>query len=482
MTSTLFHRYADLGRQFALPTMPAKVKNPAVLLWNQPLAASLGLDLTTEQQAQFFSGQQLFPGSKPVAMAYAGHQFGHFNPQLGDGRAHLLGEIQNAQGQIHELHLKGSGRTPFSRNGDGKCAIKPAVREYLMSEALHALGVPTTRTLAVISTNEALFRQESTMGAIVTRVATSHLRVGTFEYFAARGMHEEVNQLTDLCIDRHYPDIDKNQPTKYIQLLKQAIDKQVDLLIHWLRVGFIHGVMNTDNTLLSGETIDYGPCAMLGVYDPAAVYSSIDDYGRYAFANQPNIAHWNLARFAECLIPLIDQDQDKAVELVKPVLNEFSTQFKTAYQQMMAHKLGFEQASTETTQLAEELLKLMQQTQLDYTQTFQSLTEAFIHSAFPAKEHLKLNDWYHHWQSLLNQQAQSKKKAQQLMRANNPVLIPRNHHVEAVLSEVEQTSNTESLEKFLSALSSPYLQTDYTTMFQDAKPQYDEAYRTFCGT
>lgn len=482
MNIKLQHNYADLGKQFALPTRPDNIEKPEILLWNQTLAVELGLDLSPSEQAQYFSGQQLFKGSKPVAMAYAGHQFGHFNPQLGDGRAHLLGELKNQQGRLQEIQLKGSGQTPFSRNGDGKCAIKPAVREYIMSEALHALGVPTTRTLAVVSTNQELFRQQVTTGAIVTRVATSHIRVGTFEYFAARGMHAELEQLIDLTINRHYSEIDVNDPSKYIKLLPYVIDKQINLVVHWLRIGFIHGVMNTDNTLLSGETIDYGPCAMMGIYDPNTVFSSIDQQGRYAFGNQVNIIHWNLARFAECLVPLMDDNQQKAIDAVMPVLNDFAPKFKSAYQQMMAHKLGFNKSSTETTQLAEALLTMMQKSQLDYTHTFHVLAACLKQLKGLPTAYSKLNDWYKQWQDLIKKRTQSTQDTIQMMQSNNPIVIPRNHHIEAVLSNVEHAENTDSLNKFLSVLNSPYEKTEYTSLFQDAKAEFDADYRTFCGT
>ncbi|MEZ5473326.1 MAG: YdiU family protein [Marinicella sp.] len=473
------HQYADLGRQFAIPTLPEKIGHPKVLLWNQPLAEQLGLDLTETEQAQYFSGQKLFSGSKPVAMAYAGHQFGHFNPQLGDGRAHLLGEFNNLRRQIQEIHLKGSGRTPFSRNGDGRCAIKPAVREYIMSEAMYALGVPTTRTLAVVTTDETLFRQQPTTGAIITRVATSHLRIGTFEYFAARGLYVELEQLVDLAIDRHYPQINKNEPNKYIKLLSHVIDKQIELIVNWMRVGFIHGVMNTDNILLSGETIDYGPCAMLEVYNPATVFSSIDESGRYAFANQPNIAQWNMVRLAECFIPLIDDNQNHAINQVMPLLEGFVPTFKTAYYLMLAHKLGFNEANPAIKKLSQELLVLMQQNQLDYTQTFDYLTSSLQSKQSP---HPTFNDWYEKWQMLLTENNASSHETSMLMRQNNPLLIPRNHHIEAVLAHIETHQSAERVWEFLKPLESPYTLTETTEKYQKPNPEFNESYQTFCGT
>lgn len=479
MTITLQQHYASLGRQFALPTLPEKVTKPAVLLWNQALAEKLGLNLTSDEQALYFSGQKLFQGSQPVAMTYAGHQFGHFNPQLGDGRAHLLGEITHSAGLIQELHLKGSGRTPFSRNGDGKCAIKPAIREYIMSEAMHALGVPSCRTLAVVATHEPLFRQQQTTGAIVTRVAQSHLRVGTFEFFAARGMMHEVGQLADLCIQRHYPEIEIEDPRKYINLLSDVIDKQITLLTEWMRVGFIHGVMNTDNTLLSGHTIDYGPCAMLEVYHPATVYSSIDEQGRYAFGNQPNIAQWNLTRFAECLVPLIDSNQDKAIEQVMPLLAGFSAKFNASYNRMMGKKLGFNNSNQSIEEHSNKLLNLMQKHQLDFTRTFHKLTQSL---STDLSLDQALNDWHQGWLSLLQEAGQTHQQAQQIMQANNPLVIPRNHHVEMILNEVESTLDGSKALEFLEVLKTPYAMSKHTAKYQDNNPEFNKSYQTFCGT
>ena len=477
MNIKLHSYYADLGKNFSASAKPERIENPQILMWNQSLATELGLNLTPTEQAQYFSGKKLFAGSKPVAMAYSGHQFGHFNPHLGDGRAHLLGEIRNSDGQIQELHLKGSGATPFSRNGDGKCAIKPAVREFIMSEAMFALGVPTTRTLAVVATGEPLYRQQETTGAIVTRVATSHLRVGTFEYFAARGMHEELELLVNLAISRHYPEIDINSPNKYLELYSQVIGKTVQLIVQWMRVGFIHGVMNTDNTLLSGETIDYGPCAMLGVYHPSAVYSSIDKNGRYAFGNQPNIAHWNLARLAECFIPLIDKDEKTAIDTIMPVLKSYADKYETAFNHMMANKLGFNKSSNATVKLSNDLLSLMQQNKLDYTQTFHSLS-SLNEQMIPDV----LNQWRDDWKSELKENSQSHEEITKIMQRNNPLVIPRNHHVEAVLKDVEENQSSEKANEFLSVLRSPYEKTAKTHEYQDTNPEYDFSYQTFCGT
>ena len=323
--------YASLDEIFYERTRPIPVKNPQLFLWNSDLAEQLMIpnDLKRDPVAlaQAFSGNSSMPGSDPVATVYAGHQFGSFVYQLGDGRAHLLGEVLDQSGQRWDIQLKGSGRTSFSRGGDGRCALGPAVREFIMSEAMNALGVPTTRCLAVVTTGEPVFRETPLPGAVVTRVASSHLRIGTFQFFAARGDHQALKILCNYTINRHYPELQKEGQNPYVSLIDKVIEKQIQLVVEWMRVGFIHGVMNTDNTSLSGETIDYGPCAMMGIYDPKTVYSSIDMMGRYAFGNQPDILHWNLARFAECLLPLINADENKAVEQVRPLIATFSRPF-----------------------------------------------------------------------------------------------------------------------------------------------------------
>ena len=483
----LANYYANLGTQFSSQSLPEKPNKPQVLLWNNALAEQLGLNFSQNQIAGYFSGQQILPGSTPIALAYSGHQFGHFNPQLGDGRAHLLGEITDQQGKIQDIQLKGSGQTPYSRNGDGKCGIKPAVREYLMSEAMHALGVPTTRCLAVVTTGEPVYRQTSTPGAVVTRVASSHIRVGTFEYFAARQKQAEIKTLADLTLTRHYPHIAQTDESKYLKLLAHVIDNQIYLITEWMRVGFVHGVMNTDNTLLSGETIDYGPCAMMGVYDPATVFSSIDRNGRYAFGNQATIAQWNMARLAECMLALIHSDEKQAINLVMPLLQEFPEKYNQAFNQMMANKLGFQLPSTEVTELQQSLLDLMYQQQLDYTQTFVQLGKSISSNesdqvTAPDQLNPNLNAWQQNWTNLLQHNKIKHEDASDLMQRNNPLLIPRNHHVESVLDEVENSLNSAVVETFLSVLESPYSMTENTHLYQDTSPDGDLNYQTFCGT
>ncbi|MFC3193303.1 YdiU family protein [Marinicella sediminis] len=477
MSIQLTHQYLDLGQAFSRPVLPESFPEPKLLLWNTDLADELAISVTASERAQVFSGQLLASGSRPVAMAYSGHQFGQFNPQLGDGRAHLLGEHESANGQLVDIHLKGSGRTPFSRNGDGKCGIRPAVREYLMSEAMHALGVPTCRTLAVVSTGETVFREQPVPGAVVTRTAESHIRVGTFEHFAARNQPAELSTLVDFCISRHDFDTPESGPEKYLRFFSQVIDKQIKLLINWMRVGFIHGVMNTDNCLISGHTIDYGPCAMLGVYDPQTVYSSIDHQGRYAFGNQPAITHWNLARLAECLLPLIADDQDQAVHLIMPYIEGFSDRYNQAYRQMMAHKLGFNTADEEVSSCADELLKLMHANQMDYTHTMTALLDPDKDKSLSA-----LNAWLSSWQQLLHKWNINKEHSVQQMKANNPLVIPRNHHVERILKQVEENGDLNELKTFLKVLKSPYQTSKHISQYQDLPTDQDQNYQTYCGT
>ena len=336
--------YACLDEVFYERTRPTPVQDPRLFLWNSSLAEQLMIPNELQHDsvaiAQAFSGNSILPGSEPIATVYAGHQFGSFVPQLGDGRAHLLGEVLDKFGQRLDIQLKGSGRTSFSRGGDGRCALGPAVREFIMSEAMNALGVPTTRCLAVVTTGEPVFRETPLPGAVVTRVASSHLRIGTFQFFAARGDHQALKTLCNYTIERHYPELQEEGQNQYLRLINKVIERQIQLVVEWMRVGFIHGVMNTDNTSLSGETIDYGPCAMMGIYDPQTVYSSIDTMGRYAFGNQPEILQWNIAGFVECLLPLINADRNKAVDQVGPIIAEFPGRFEKEYMKMMGKKLG----------------------------------------------------------------------------------------------------------------------------------------------
>lgn len=468
--------YTALPDRFYERIRPMPVTAPRLLLFNDHLARELGVpdELTEDRDrlARIFAGNELLPGSEPVALAYAGHQFGHFVSQLGDGRAHLLGEIETQDG-LRDLQLKGSGPTRFSRGGDGRSALGPAVRELVMSEAMHALGVPSTRSLAVTATGERVMRETLYPGGIVARVAASHLRVGTFEYFAARGDTDAVARLVDLALTRHYPHL-AHEPDRALALLRGVIERQTDLVVHWLRVGFIHGVMNTDNCTISGETIDYGPCAMMGVYDPKTVYSSIDRHGRYAFVNQPAIIGWNMARFAETLLPLVDPDEKAAVEKIMPLLESFPDRFRAAWGRMMGKKLGLEVGAHEA--LVNELLEHMAAERLDYTITFARLG-ASLRAEDPELRDA-LGPWYDRWREAIQDPAD----AWAIMQRQNPLVIPRNHHVEAVILAAVVEGDPAPAERFLDVLRAPYELGPNTPRYQDPPADLDAGYRTFCGT
>ena len=479
MNNTVNNSFAQLGEPFCVKAQPDSIQTTQLLFFNAALAKELQLSIPKGHEAALLSGQMNLNDQKPVAMNYAGHQFGQFNPQLGDGRAHLLGELTDLQGQIKELHLKGSGATPFARRGDGKCGIKPAVREYIMSEAMQALGVPTTRSLSVVLTGETIHREVVTAGAVVSRIALSHIRVGTFEYFAARGMSQEVQSLADFCLQRLFPDIPDNDE-KYFNLLNQVIEKQIETIVHWMRVGFIHGVMNTDNMLISGETVDYGPCAMMGVYDPNTVFSSIDHHGRYAYGQQPHIAQWNLARLAESLLPLIAKDEQQAINQATTLIESFQDRYNQAYEQMLSRKIGIKTDNKQTRKLSQELLELMQKYQLDYTQTFVSLHDDL--KSGQATTTTALVDWSEKWQHAIKQAGIEPSEAVHTMASVNPRVIPRNHHIETVLADVEASLSTASTDAFLAVLNQPYEQSEDMTRYQDADANADLNYQTFCGT
>lgn len=487
----LNNSYKALGESFYHSNNPMPVSNPSLVIWNTPLSQDLGLtDLSptdTPFLAEAFSGNRLLDGSEPISIAYAGHQFGHFNPQLGDGRAHLLGDVQSPQGQIIDIQLKGSGPSAFSRSGDGRCTLSAAMREYIMSEAMHALGVPTTRVLAVVRTGEPVYREEVQPGAVVTRTASSHIRVGTFQYFASRGDFASLKALADYTIERHYPKIlDEgsqflNQP--YIGLLDAVIQSQIELIVHWMRVGFIHGVMNTDNTAVSGETIDYGPCAMMGTYNPETVFSSIDRNGRYAFGNQFPIMHWNMTRFAECLLYLVDREDKAIFSQFEALIQGVTERFDEAYNSMMAAKLGFEQSNLKTEQLVSAILDDMESGMLDYTQTFHELSLSINDSELSRKLSQLLPNSYSLWSYELKQNASHYADALKIMQQTNPVVIPRNHDVERVLKSVQENEVDHSeLGEFLDVICSPYTQIALTERYQQPPKDGDSGYKTYCGT
>ncbi|GFE78424.1 UPF0061 protein R00982 [Steroidobacter agaridevorans] len=482
------HSYATLPARFYARVEPAKVTDPQVVIFNRALAAELRLDpdMDARQAAAVFSGNELAEDSMPIAMAYAGHQFGSFVPQLGDGRAILLGEIRDRQGVLRDVQLKGSGRTPFSRGGDGRAAIGPMLREYLISEAMHALGIPTTRSLAVVTTGEQVYRTEILPGAILTRVAASHIRVGTFQYFAARGDQEALQELLNYVIARHYPDA-KNADVPALAVLKAITARQAALIADWMRVGFIHGVMNTDNMALSGETIDYGPCAFMDRYDPSTVFSSIDLGGRYSYTNQPGIAQWNLARLAETLLPLIDPDEKKSIELATEAIEGFVAQFETAFLAHMRRKIGLDSAEEGDADLISLLLAAMQKAQADFTLTFSKLSrvaddpsnDAAIHELFntPAD----IDGWLKAWRARLVLDPQTPAERAETMRLVNPEYIPRNHRVEAAL-QAATTGDMQPFNDLLGILQRPYERQRDAAEYTQPAPSSDQKYKTFCGT
>lgn len=474
--------YSKLPEHFFTRLEPLKVRAPKLIILNRALSHELGLNLEQcpdDYLAALFSGNRLPEGSQPLSQAYAGHQFGYFT-YLGDGRAHLLGEHQTAEGGRFDIQLKGSGKTPYGQRGDGRAALGPMLREYIISEAMHALGIPTTRSLAVVTTGESVYRETELQGAILTRVASSHLRVGTFEYLSAEKDIEGLKLLADYAISRHYPQA-QNANNPYLFLLKLVIEKQADLITHWMRVGFIHGVMNTDNMAISGETIDYGPCAFMDFYDPATVFSSIDEQSRYCYVNQPGIAQWNLARFAETLLPLIDEQLEVAIELAKEAINEFTPLYTEKWFAMMRAKLGlFEQQDSADGTLIEALFYWMQKYNADYTNTFRALSQKEKPQGEPY-DNEAFDNWYKAWQERLKQNKLPFEKSLELMNANNPVVIPRNHKVNQAL-EAAANGDLAPFNELLVVLQEPYKQTSINEAYQQPPTATERVHQTFCGT
>jgi uncharacterized protein YdiU (UPF0061 family) len=492
--------YAGLPERFFARVKPTPVPKPRLLRFNEVLAAELGLnlgELDAEALAQRFSGNAIPQGLEPIAMAYAGHQFGQFVPQLGDGRAILLGEAQDRGGVRRDIQLKGSGRTPYSRGGDGRAALGPILREYLVSEAMHALGIPTTRALAAVTTGESVFRERALPGAVLTRVAASLVRVGTFQYFAARDDVDGVRRLADYVIDRNHP-IARVDTNPYLALLRAVTQAQASLIANWMNVGFIHGVMNTDNMAVSGETIDFGPCAFMDSYDPAAVFSSIDSHGRYAFGNQPHAAVWNLARFAETLLPVIDSNADRAVELATEVVTTFSARFSQHWLAGARGKLGLATAEDGDANLVEDLLNTMHRNQADFTLTFRALCEA---AECDATEHgsaesvaadaklrclfanpLQYDEWARRWRDRLRRDPQESQARAQAMRQVNPAVIPRNHRIEQVIVAATEREDFEPFIELSTVLLQPYRACEGFESYADPPRPDERVLRTFCGT
>ena len=468
--------YARLPDRFYVRMPPTPVAAPKLIRVNAALARTLGIDpddLSGPEGVAALAGNLVPAGAEPVALAYAGHQFGHFNPQLGDGRANLMGEVVGRDGIRRDIQLKGSGPTPFSRRGDGRAALGPVLREYLISEAMAALGVPTTRTLAAVTTGEPVARETLLPGAVLTRVAASHIRVGTFQYFAAQGDEAGVKQLADYAIARHYPDA-AGADSPYRAFLEGVAARQADLVARWLLLGFIHGVMNTDNCAISGETIDYGPCAFMDAYDPGAVFSSIDQQGRYAYGNQPRIALWNLARLAECLLPLLGDNEDAA----KDALAGFAPRFQAAYFSGLRRKIGLTTEREGDDGLAQDLLKLMAADGADFTLTFRRLCDGAAAAAASFKDAAAFAAWSDRWTARLD----GERDAAATMRAANPAFIPRNHLVEAAITAAAERSDYQPFERLLAVVIRPFEDDPALALYATPPTEDERVLQTFCGT
>jgi uncharacterized protein YdiU (UPF0061 family) len=473
--------YTDLPSAFysELPVEP--VVAPEMVILNKTLCDSLGLDfssLSSEEQASLFSGNVLPNEASPFAQAYAGHQFGHFTI-LGDGRAHMLGEHIQPDGSRVDIQFKGSGRTPYSRRGDGRAILGPMLREYIIAEAMHALGIPTTRSLAVVTTGEEVLREAPLPGAILTRVASSHIRVGTFEFAASQPDESLISALLDYTVDRHFPEL-KDAPNVALAFLNAMMDRQADLITHWMRVGFIHGVMNTDNMTISGETIDYGPCSFMDAFNPNTVFSSIDHMGRYAYGNQPVIGQWNLARLASALLPLLDINETTAVAIAQEAIGTFPDLYKSKWVGMMRGKLGLSHSEPEDEALMSTLLDWMTTNKADYTNTFRALSQ----DKAPEAPHFECSDfqnWYSSWQHRLKKNTFDKQAALNVMQQHNPVVIPRNHKVEEALEAATEGDLT-PFETLLTALKSPYQDSPSLKNYQAPPEPSPYKYQTFCGT
>ena len=473
--------YSKLPDTMLSRLAPIPVKKPKLVILNHSLSKELGLDFSTtneENLALMFAGNLLPEGSESIAQAYAGHQFGYFT-MLGDGRAIVIGEHLSKNNKRFDIQFKGSGKTPFSRNGDGRAALGPMLREYIISEAMHGLKIPTTRSLAVVKTGENVIRETPLSGAILTRVATSHIRVGTFQYVTMMGEEKNLKTLVYYTIGRHYPNI-KDSNTPALDLLKIVIEKQTKLVTNWMRVGFIHGVMNTDNMAISGETIDYGPCAFMDTYDPETVFSSIDQHGRYAYFNQPGITKWNLTRFAETLIPLIDKNKIKAIQIATETINNFSEIYKKNWLQMMRNKLGLFGVERKDKSLINDLFLWMQKNKADHTNTF-----CFLMNENNQEDKIYNNQdfliWKQQWQERLKLHNNSLEKSLKLMRSANPLVIPRNHKVEEAL-EAANNDYLNPMKNLLKVLEKPYENQEKISGYQSPAPPSKKKYQTFCGT
>ena len=474
---SLNNSYLNLPSCFYEQIKPSSVKNPKLIYFNKKLAKHLNLDFLNDNVSliiNYLSGNILPNNSQPIAQAYAGHQFGRFT-MLGDGRAILLGEKKDSNNKLYDIQLKGAGKTSFSRSGDGRATLSSMMREYLISESMHFLKIPTTRSLAVIDTGEKVYRETINNGGILTRISSSHIRVGTFEYAKHFCSKEDFYKFTNYVIKRHYPNILDNE-SPYLELLRLVMKKQIDLIIDWIRVGFIHGVMNTDNMSISGETIDYGPCAFLNTYDPKTVFSSIDHYGRYAFENQHKIAYWNLSVFAGTILQFIDSDENKAVDLAQNILDQFPAQYTNKWYKMMYNKLGIINPKDEDKVLISDLLKLMELKKADYTNTFAALTMNSY-----SKNSLFTSSEFESWKKKWKERVKNNENSLSIMKQSNPIYIPRNHLVESALKSAIN-GNKEEFDKLLDIMSNTYNYNANYDKLQTVPEDFDKSYKTFCGT
>ena len=480
--------YQNLPQDFFERINPVPVKDPQLIIFNNDLGRSLGIDqkINKKELANIFSGNEILKGSSPIALAYAGHQFGNFVNQLGDGRAVLLGEVSTPNQERFDMQLKGSGQTRFSRQGDGRSPLGPVIREYVVSEAMNALGIPSTRSLAAVTTGEKVFREVILPGGILTRIAKSHIRVGTFEYFATQKNTENLKTLADYTIKRHFLSL-KDVANPYLSLLEIVSERQIELISKWMGVGFIHGVMNTDNTSIVGETIDYGPCAFMDEYNPSTVFSSIDAQGRYAFGNQPLIAQWNMACFANSLLGLIDKDTEKATSKAQKVINNFPNKMSEAVMSVMCKKIGLDSTKTNSQEALTKLLRIMLDNKSDYTFTFRYLSEIIKgkrDSSFKQQflEHNQISNWLKEWKELIKDQDLAKKEIVLSMESSNPVFIPRNHLVERAIEAAVENNDFSEMKTLLTILSKPYEeQSKYGEYMKPPKP-LEVVHQTFCGT
>ncbi len=479
----LSNSYIGLPEEFYQLINPTPVKDPTLIVFNNDLADSLNIQLENDEILNYFSGNEIPKDSVPIALNYAGHQFGNFVHQLGDGRAVLLGEINNKQGS-HDLQLKGSGQTMYSRQGDGRSALGPVVREYILSEAMHHMDIPTSRALAAVATGEYVARDTFEPGGVLTRIASSHLRVGTFEYFASRQQWEDVKILADFAIQRHYPEI-RELDNHYLELLKKVSSNQSSLIAKWMSVGFIHGVMNTDNFTISGETIDYGPCAFLDEYHPGKVFSSIDQNGRYAFGNQPSIASWNLASLAGCLIAFIDKDSDKANELATEVLENFSVETNQRILDLMCKKIGISGSKSENHVILRRLLKIMMDNQSDYTISFRNLSKVLEGNSDDFLKEFDdktaIQEWLKDWKAIVENENNDQASLVKDLNLINPAYIPRNHQIQEAIDKAYEKDFSKMLE-IIEVVKNPFKEKDRYSLYAKAPLEEQKVLRTFCGT